>query len=132
MTFQRWARSLIGAITADDTVASPVKAAGGGEAYVQDLCSTEQEPAAAATAAASLASKIQSGRSVRAQIKCLITARSFCPGEGGGGEIAISSATCDISNNRAKPVRLIPPALPRVRRGYRRQTSARHPRGVAK
>lgn len=98
MTFQRWARSLIGAITADDSTASPVKAAGKGEADVQELFSREREQewwppyCQVKHNQADLSDCKQS-----AELHTLVP-----PGEGAGGEMAISSATCDLSNRCAK------------------------------
>lgn len=84
MTFQRWARLLIGVLRGDDFIASTVKADSKGEAArrrsrpaiwkltIYRPCHLRTNTITR-TVTVSLASKIQSSRSVTLQMKCIIT-----------------------------------------------------------
>lgn len=84
MTFQRWARLLIGVLRGDDFIASTVKADSKGEAARRRSRPAIWKPTIyrpchlwtntiTRTVTVSLASKIQSSRSVTLQMKCIIT-----------------------------------------------------------
>lgn len=139
MTFQRWARLLIGVLRGDDFIASTVKADSKGEAarrrsrpaiwelLIYRPCHLRANTITR-TVTVSLASKIQSSRSVRLQMKCIITTDTMaCLLTQCRGEVRWISLPplVTFSTGWVTPSNWFHPLTHTwVSRGYHRQTSA--------